>query len=113
MASMNQARIVFALGLVLLLGSVGQLPHRHGAAEPSIPGWSAPEELHAALPTVSRDEATCPVCVLQRLLSQAQAAGVNALERPGENGVLVASPALQAGVRVACSGSPRGPPRTV
>ena len=113
MAAMNKARMLFVLALVLLLGSVGELPHRHGAAEPSIPAWSAPVELHSASSAVWHDATTCPVCVLQRLLSQAQAAGVNSLERPGQTGVVIGSQALQAGVRVACPGSPRGPPPTV
>lgn len=105
--------MAFALGLALLVGSLGELPHGHAAPETAIQPSLALTGAHPATATALKDDATCPVCVLQRLLRQAQATGVTALERPGATGVVVVSPALRAGVGAVCSGSPRGPPPTV
>lgn len=105
----SKTRTAIALGLVMLLGSLLQLPHQHAMAETL--GRSAPaqDELRRPQPAAA-DEADCPVCVLQRLLSQAQAIGSNALESPGATGMIAGPPVPPVFESVPRPGSPRGPP---
>ncbi len=108
--TVSRTRIAVALGLVLFLGTVGELPHGHAEAEISSRSALAPVELHRSGPAAVEDDAPCAVCVLQRLLSQARAASPNAFQEPGATATLVRPPALDVAECVLCSGSPRGPP---
>lgn len=109
----GRTRIAVALGLALILGSLPQLPHGHTEAELSTWSQSAPVELIRSGQVVAEDDASCPVCVLHRLLSQTMAASPRALEKPAAAGTIALPAALSLAERVPWSGSPRGPPSSV
>ena len=93
---------------MLILGSVGELPHGHAAADTGLHQPHAAQVFPSG--TVSEDDATCPVCVLQRLSSQAATASFSSLEKPDPTGSIAPSPSPRVADCVSGSGSPRGPP---
>ena len=106
----GRTRIAVALGLALVLGSLPQLPHGHPEADSSVPTAAAPLELIRSDPVAVDDDASCPVCVLHRLMSQTLASSLNALEKPAAAGTIALAASLSPAALVPGSGSPRGPP---
>ena len=102
-------RVAVALGLVLALGSVGELPHEH--IDAGIHGEVRAEVEHSRLsPVVSADDFFCPVCVLQRLLSQSESSGPAALEKPSASGTIAGVLESPVADYLSVTSSPRGPP---
>ena len=112
-ARSRNLRVAVALGLVLALGSVGELPHRH--LEAAVGTDLALTEIERPLltPTAAADDTTCPACVLQRLLSQAHGVEGTALEKPSPAGTIAEALDPLLVDAAPSAGGPRGPPPTV
>ena len=106
----GRTRIAIALGLALILGSLPQLPHGHPEADSSVRKAAAPLEPTLSGSVALEEDAGCPLCVLQRLLSQTLASSSNALEKPAVAGTFTLAATPSPADRVPWSGSPRGPP---